>query len=465
VYSLFSLRPVAEAATVVADSGAVDIWRVDPVSVLLLVLVVGISAAVLPFAHRSLRGDRRGRTVTIALAVMLLATAVVSVSGALWLFALAWSASTLATIVALAAGGGRPAIVRAAPWLIAADIALWAAVALLALGIDGDAPAVLLVVVAVVRCALPPAHSWLIDSLHAPTPVSAALHGGIVNGGGILIITQTEIVGGSGFALVLLALAAGSAVVLGTLGALVRTDVKGRLVLSTVAQMGFMLLVAALGLTAAALLHLVAHGFYKSSLFLASSDGIDRRAFDRRAPRPLAVSRSAQGLRVALGASVPIIVLVSLALVFYPGGRGAAELLVLLAVAAAFGAAGARLALLVPATARAFAAAAVVGLAAAGYVAITSALTAALQSSAPSGVGSEAVLGVALLTLLTLLVIGGARMIAPEGRLALTLLALGHRLGAVRTSSVRGASSVRPHAEPAIPHDTPHDREPTGVRS
>ena len=46
-------------------------WRLDPTAILLLVLVVGIAAAVLPFAHRSLRGDRHGTGITLAIAGML----------------------------------------------------------------------------------------------------------------------------------------------------------------------------------------------------------------------------------------------------------------------------------------------------------------------------------------------------------------------------------------------------------
>ncbi|MCA1942448.1 MAG: hypothetical protein LDL15_02415, partial [Yonghaparkia sp.] len=66
-------------------------WRLDPLAILLLVLVVGIAAAVLPFAQRSLRGDRRGRGVTLAIAGMLAATALLVVSGELWMLAAAWS--------------------------------------------------------------------------------------------------------------------------------------------------------------------------------------------------------------------------------------------------------------------------------------------------------------------------------------------------------------------------------------
>jgi hypothetical protein len=434
------------------DATGSGLWRIDSISVMLLILTAVIALAVLPYAHRSLRGDRHGVIVTAAIALMLVATAVVSIAGPLWMLALAWTASTIATLVALGFGGGRRAVIRSAPWLIAADLALWAAVLLVAL--DGpvntplgdrvDATALLLVIAAVVRCALPPAHNWLVDSLYAPTPVSAALHGGIVNGGGILVITQFDTIVRSDVAIIALAVVAAVAVLVGALASLVRTDVKGRLVMSTVAQMGFMLLCVALGLVAAALLHLVAHGFYKSSLFLASNDGIDRRAANRRAPQPPVLATRASRVRIRLGALLPISALVVTALAVYPGGRGEAELVVLIVLAAAFGAAGSRVAALVPGgLSAAVAALAVSGLAVL-YVVLTSVLTAALAlPTQADALGSGIAVVIAFGVLLSLAAMAAVSRYAPASGPGLTLLAIGHRVGATRTRT-RSRTDPRP---------------------
>lgn len=406
-------------------------FRFDPTAILLLVLVGGIALAVLPFAHRSLRGDRHGGGVTLAIAGMLAATALLIVAGDLWMLALAWSLATAATLTALGLGGGRPALRRAGPWLVASDVALWSAVTLFATGTAGQAPAVLLVVAAALRCALPPAHPWLIDSLYAPTPVSAALHGGVVNGGGILVVTQFALIAASPIAISLLAAFGTVAIVAGVLSALVRTDIKGRLVASTIAQMGFMLLVASLGLLAAAVLHLVAHGFYKSALFLASSDGIDRRAADRRAPRPVVLSALERRLRAVLGGLVPLGVLVATVLTLYPGGRGLAELVVLIVIAAAFAIAGARAAMLAPSRMRASALVVLLALGAGAFALATSAVTAGLELGRPSDIAAQPVaLGLAVAALLALAGLAAIRLWAPASPLALVLIALGHRLGA-----------------------------------
>jgi NAD(P)H-quinone oxidoreductase subunit 5 len=44
---------------------------------------------------------------------------------------------------------------------------------------------VLLVLAVVLRTALLPVHGWLIQVMEAPTPVSALLHAGVVNLGGL----------------------------------------------------------------------------------------------------------------------------------------------------------------------------------------------------------------------------------------------------------------------------------------
>lgn len=134
--------------------------------------------------------------------------------------------------------------------------------------------ALLLVVSAAARSALPPFSGWLLSSMTAPTPVSALMHAGLVNAGGFLLIH---------FAPVLEAAPAArtAAVILGLCGAiygigimLVRPDVKRALAGSTVSQMGFMMMSCGLGAYAAALWHIVAHGLFKAWLFLGSGSAI-----------------------------------------------------------------------------------------------------------------------------------------------------------------------------------------------
>lgn len=113
-----------------------------------------------------------------------------------------------------------------------------------------------------------PFHIWLPDTMQAPTPVSALMHAGVINSGGILLarlspmINQTSSVSSFIFMVGIVSL------ITGTLFKLTQTDVKRKLAYSTMSQMGYMVLQCGLGCYSAAIFHLIAHGFYKAFLFL-----------------------------------------------------------------------------------------------------------------------------------------------------------------------------------------------------
>lgn len=91
-----------------------------------------------------------------------------------------------------------------------------------------------------------PFQSWLIESVVAPTPVSAIMHAGIVNAGGI-ILTRFSPVFDNNIALTLLLIISSISVLIGSGISLVHVDYKRQLVGSTMSQMGFMLVQCALG--------------------------------------------------------------------------------------------------------------------------------------------------------------------------------------------------------------------------
>ena len=98
-------------------------------------------------------------------------------------------------------------------------------------------------------CIIPaqyPFQSWLIESVVAPTPVSAIMHAGIVNAGGI-ILTRFSPVFDNNIALTLLLIISSISVLIGSGISLVHVDYKRQLVGSTMSQMGFMLVQCALG--------------------------------------------------------------------------------------------------------------------------------------------------------------------------------------------------------------------------
>jgi NADH:ubiquinone oxidoreductase subunit 5 (subunit L)/multisubunit Na+/H+ antiporter MnhA subunit len=136
----------------------------------------------------------------------------------------------------------------------------------------------LAVVAALVRCGQVPALGWLPRTLVAPTPVSALLHAGLVNAGGVILIRFGPLVARSTVATAVGIVAATASMVLGAAIMRGRSEVKTALVWSTTAQMGFMIVQVLVGLGAAAAAHLIAHGAYKSNLFLTSGSALERPA-------------------------------------------------------------------------------------------------------------------------------------------------------------------------------------------
>ena len=183
--------------------------------------------------------------------------------------------------------------------LVVAAALLWAAYGTADIGALGQAAAgglpvtaqigvALLVLVAALKTATFPLHGWLTEVMEAPTPVSALLHAGIINGGGFLLIRLADLVQASPGAMAALVMLGGLTALFGATVMLTQSAVKTALAWSTVAQMGFLLLQCGMGLWALALLHIVAHSLYKAHAFLASGGAVLAVAKVHR-PGPVAV--------------------------------------------------------------------------------------------------------------------------------------------------------------------------------
>lgn len=140
----------------------------------------------------------------------------------------------------------------------------------------------MLALAAVRKSAQFPTHGWLTEMMEAPTPVSALLHAGVVNGGGFLLIRFADLMLLSPGVLAVLAMLGGFTALFGALVMLTQPAVKTSLAWSTVAQMGFMILQCGLALFPLALLHIVAHSLYKAHAFLASGGAVEQVAATRR---------------------------------------------------------------------------------------------------------------------------------------------------------------------------------------
>lgn len=160
----------------------------------------------------------------------------------------------------------------------------------------------LLVFAALLKSAQFPFHSWLPDTMETPTPVSALMHAGIINAGGILIIRLNPLISLSKTALLALCVVGSFTALFASIVMLTQASVKRCLAFSTVGQMGFMMLECGLGAFHLALLHVVAHSLYKAHAFLSSGSVV--LAKPQMEKRPINSAALAMGLLSALGITV-----------------------------------------------------------------------------------------------------------------------------------------------------------------
>ena len=271
--------------------------RVDGLTAVMWTAVTFFSGIVHSYSRRYMAGDAHvdrffGLVFGFTIAVMVLVAA-----DAFALFVLAWLAMGAAMAGLIGHVNGWPQAQTAARLagryfvasgvLVAAALTtLWwhtgvTSVSAVPNELAAATPTVILVagalllLAAMVQSALIPFHTWLLSSMTAPTPASALMHAGFVNAGGILLVRFAPVVSAdAGLMFVVVAVGAVSAIS-GKLLKTVQTDVKRALGCSTIGQMGFMIVQAGLGFFAAAVAHLVLHGFYKAYQFLSSGDRVE----------------------------------------------------------------------------------------------------------------------------------------------------------------------------------------------
>lgn len=296
----------------IATPAGIDLGlRLDIVSVLLLAFVATIAWIVSTYSIVNLLGQQRTRRFG---GLMLLATgslALLVTGASLPVIAVGWTLSgfALARLVAHTdTHRSRAAASYVDRQLLISSALLWVGVVIAIIflptvnraelsGADltagsASAVALFLALAAIVRSGLVPFQGWLPETAEAPSPVSALLHAGIVNGAGIIGVLAWPIFQKAPIILLGLIGIGIATVAIGTWTARLRADVKGQLASSTTAQMGYMTIQLGLGLPAAAMAHLIAHGYYKAWLFMRAGGAVTRRR-----TTPLASSATAGTMR------------------------------------------------------------------------------------------------------------------------------------------------------------------------
>ena len=308
-------------------------FRMDALSAVLAILILGVGSLVLFYCARYFRpedpkmGSFGAQLLAFAAAMFGLVTA-----DDLILLFIFWELTTILSYLLIGYAAHRLSARRAA--LQALIVTTFGGLAMLvgmimlgsaagtyriseimamapelaASGVIVDVAVVLLLLGAVSKSALFPFHFWLPAAMAAPTPVSAYLHAAAMVKAGIYLVARlapgfwettywTPVVTVLGLATLLL----------GGWRALRQYDLKLMLAYGTVSQLGFLTLVVGLGNREAALAGLgllVAHGFFKATLFLVVGI-IDHQAGTRDIRKLSGVGRSAPVLAVvaAIGAA------------------------------------------------------------------------------------------------------------------------------------------------------------------
>lgn len=292
---LFSLFALANNRL----SGLVGPWYLDSLAWLMAFFVLAIGLIIQRFSVRYLMGDRSYRKYFTLFTFTTGFASLAWLSGDLRLMVLCWGATLVGLTLLIRLNRGWKAAKEAGKvsgrlftvsWLSLLFAVIWlfqvtghwqissalTNESLAHLGIwDRTGINLLIVIAVIIPAGQWPFQRWLIESVVAPTPVSAIMHAGLVNAGGIILTRFSPLFNGYIASVILLILASIS-VLIGSGISIVQVDYKRQLVGSTIGQMGFMLIQCALGAYIAAIVHLILHGLFKATLFLKAGSAVSR---------------------------------------------------------------------------------------------------------------------------------------------------------------------------------------------
>ncbi|XLS27940.1 proton-conducting transporter membrane subunit [Flavobacteriaceae bacterium M23B6Z8] len=303
--------------------------RLDSLSILMLGMIALLGFIVVRYSFNYLDGDKRQGIFLGRLAATIASVQLLVLSGNTGILFVSWVLTSMSLHRLLVFYHDRPgAIIAARKKFILArlgDACLLGIVVLLyqqfgtgnlelifqeiknGIATAGETTTIeitafLLVAAAVLKSAQFPTHGWLVEVMETPTPVSALLHAGLLNAGPFLIIRMAFVMDASTYAPLFLIAIGGITAIFASVVFLTQTSIKTALGYSSVAHMGFSLFVCGLGVYPAAMLHLVAHSFYKAHSFLASGSVIDviRASKVTAAKRIGSASRIMAGILLAI---------------------------------------------------------------------------------------------------------------------------------------------------------------------
>lgn len=276
------------------------LFNVDMLSIILMSLVALVAIVIASFSARYLKGDSRQKAFYLNLAVMVTSVYVMVCADNILLLLASWAISNILLARLMLHKGGWKAAKQSAMLALknfALGFVFLGGVLILLYCITSETSiqiilkkhipvlwgmtcGVLMLLAAMSQSAIWPFHRWLTSSLNSPTPVSAIMHAGLVNGGGFLLARFAPMLTAGPAILDMIFIAGITTALVGTLWKLMQSDIKRMLACSTMGQMGFMIAQCGLGLFPAAVAHLCWHGLFKAYLFLASGSAAQEKRLD-----------------------------------------------------------------------------------------------------------------------------------------------------------------------------------------
>lgn len=306
---------------------------VDQLTVLLLLLVTGVSSVVHVYASRYMIGDPRYNRFFAVMALFTFSMIMLVMSNNLLMMYVFWEVMGICSYLLISHWGERKSSGQAATkaFLVnsVADVGLGFGVILaystfgtldiqmiLAeaktmegttinllgwLGMDLSIHVLtlltlFLLVGAMGKSAQVPLHVWLPFAMEAPTPVSALIHAAtMVNAGPFLLVRMSPLIVLSPVAMAVIAVIGAITALYAALVSLTQVDVKRILAFSTIGQIGFMVLTCGIGAFAVSIFHMLAHGCLKGFLFLSTGNAlrsVQSHAHELSISQPYADSRN-----------------------------------------------------------------------------------------------------------------------------------------------------------------------------
>lgn len=285
-----------------------SIFYFDGLSKIVICLIVFIGLVVALFAKDYLKGDSRYNLFFSTLPLIIISVIITISSDNIFLFLVSWFLSNAILVVMMihkpnwkpAFASGKLAaknfligfvFLSAGLFLLSNQTGQTSIQSILIFEYEDQTKLIiallLILFAAMTQSAIYPFNSWLTSSLNSPTPVSALMHAGLINGGGILLARFAPLYFNSPKIMTLIFVIGILTALIGTFWKLIQSNVKSMLACSTMGQMGFMLAQVGLGLFSAAIAHLFWHGCFKSYLFLTSGAAAQEKKFDLGYPPSL----------------------------------------------------------------------------------------------------------------------------------------------------------------------------------